>query len=83
MRPADSHGSCRSYAKGFGGVGALFAGSECVIEKQRAKHDIYNSLGAGCFSGAVLARSGGPQAMCVGCATFAAFSALIDRFLER
>ena len=52
---------CRSYAKGFGAVGALFAGSECVIEKQRAKHDIYNSVYAGCFSGGVLARSGGPQ----------------------
>ncbi len=25
--------TCRSYAKGFGAVGALFAGSECVIEK--------------------------------------------------
>lgn len=24
---------CRSYAKGFGAVGALYAGSECVIEK--------------------------------------------------
>ena len=23
----------RSYAKGFGAVGALYAGSECVIEK--------------------------------------------------
>ena len=52
---------CRSYSKGFGAVGALFAGSECVIEKQRAKHDIYNSVYAGCFSGGVLARSGGPQ----------------------
>lgn len=26
---------CRSYAKGFGAVGALYAGSECVIEKVR------------------------------------------------
>ena len=25
----------RSYAKGFGTVGALFAGSECVVEKAR------------------------------------------------
>ena len=38
---------CRSYAKGFGAMGALFAGSECVIEKARAKHDMYNSIYAG------------------------------------
>lgn len=28
-------------------MGALFAGSECVIEKARAKHDMYNSIYAG------------------------------------
>ena len=63
-------------------MGAMFAGSECVIEKMRAKHDIYNSVGAGCFAGAVLASSGGPKAMCAGCATFAAFSAFIDRIMD-
>lgn len=38
---------CVSYSKGFGAMGALFAGSECVIEKARAKHDIYNAVYAG------------------------------------
>jgi mitochondrial import inner membrane translocase subunit TIM22 len=71
----------RSYAKGFGAMGALFAGSECAVEKMRAKHDIYNSVYAGCFTGAVLAHKAGPQAMCAGCATFAALSAAIDHFL--
>ena len=75
--------SCRSYAKGFGTVGALFAGSECVIEKVRARHDIYNSLYAGCFAGGALAHKAGPQAMCIGCASFAAFSVVIDKFMER
>ena len=28
-------------------MGSLFAGSECVIEKARAKHDMYNSIYAG------------------------------------
>lgn len=70
-----------SYAKGFGAMGALFAGSECVIEKMRARHDMYNSIYAGCTTGAILAHSGGPKAMCLGCASFAAFSALIDRFM--
>lgn len=72
---------CRSYAKGFGMMGALFSGSECVIEKFRAKHDMYNSIYAGCSAGAILAHSGGPKAMCVGCASFAAFSYMIDRFM--
>lgn len=71
-----------SYAKGFGAVGLLFAGSECVIETYRAKHDMYNSAYAGCFTGGFLAKSGGPKVMCFGCASFAAFSVVIDRFLE-
>ena len=64
----------RSYAKGFGAMGALFAGSE-------ARHDMYNSIYAGCTTGAILAHSGGPKAMCIGCASFAAFSAVIDKFM--
>lgn len=71
-----------TYAKGFGAVGAVFAGSECVIEKMRAKHDMYNSVYAGCFTGGALAARAGPQAMCAGCATFAAFSAMIDHFMD-
>lgn len=135
--PCNNHAAaCRTYAKGFGAVGAIFAGSECVIEKMRAKHDMYNSVYAGCFTGGVLAARAGPQvgstipsspsslfssrdqlgyvalispmykseilsrskqalllfpneaklalpqAMCAGCATFAAFSAMIDHFME-
>ena len=79
--PSPSFPPYRSYAKGFGAMGALFAGSECVIEKMRARHDMYNSIYAGCTTGALLAHSGGPKAMCIGCASFAAFSALIDRFM--
>ena len=41
-------------AKNFAMVGLVFAGTECVIERARAKSDIYNSLGAGCISGAAL-----------------------------
>jgi mitochondrial import inner membrane translocase subunit TIM22 len=47
-----------SSAKGFGKVAALFSASECAIESYRAKNDIYNTLGAGCFSGAALATKG-------------------------
>lgn len=48
----------------------------------RAKHDIYNSVYAGCAAGAVLAHSAGPKGMCLGCASFAAFSAVIDKVME-
>ena len=44
----------------------------------RARNDIYNSLIAGGFSGAVLARSSGLKAMLFGGAGFAAFSGAID-----
>eukprot|EP00951_Prasinocladus_malaysianus_P011726 scaffold86862_cov38-Prasinocladus_malaysianus.AAC.1 len=49
----------------------------------RAKHDLKNTAIAGCFTGGALAYGGGPQAMCLGCATLSAFSVMIDRFMER
>jgi len=70
------------HAKMFGEIGILFAGSEAVIETVRAKHDIYNSAGAGCFSGAVLARGSGPMGIGFGCASFAAFSAAMEHFMS-
>jgi import inner membrane translocase subunit TIM22 len=73
----------RSYghAKMFGEVGLLYAGSEAVIERVRAKHDVYNSALAGCFSGGVLARGSGPSGAAIGCGTFAAFSVAMDKFM--
>lgn len=71
-----------SYAKGFALFGAVFAGSEAVIETARAKHDLYNSVSAGCFTGASLAVKQGPQAMCIGCVGMGTFSYFIDRFFE-
>ncbi len=71
----------KSYGKGFATMGALFSGSECVIETYRAKHDMWNSIYAGCSAGAIMAHSGGPKAMCFGCGSFAAFSYLIDKFM--
>jgi import inner membrane translocase subunit TIM22 len=71
-----------SYAKGFAVFGALYSGSECVVEQTRAKHDIYNSACAGCFTGGVMARSGGPQGMAIGCGTMAALSVAMDHFMD-
>lgn len=66
QRRAPPSSPARSYAKGFAAMGALFAGSECLIESYRAKHDARNSIYAGCTTGAILAHSGGPKAMCIG-----------------
>ena len=71
-----------SYAKGFAVFGALYSGSECVVEQTRAKHDIYNSACAGCFTGGVMARTGGPQGMALGCGTMAALSVAMDHFMD-
>ncbi|KAK4565778.1 Mitochondrial import inner membrane translocase subunit tim22 [Recurvomyces mirabilis] len=71
-----------SSAKNFGYIGAVFAGTECAIEGLRAKNDLYNGVAAGCATGGWLARSGGPQAVVVGCAGFAAFSAAIDAYMR-
>ncbi|KAG2447250.1 hypothetical protein HYH02_007990 [Chlamydomonas schloesseri] len=71
-----------SYAKGFAVMGALFSFNECVVEKWRAKHDAANPVIAGCVTGAMMAHSGGPQAMCFGCASFAAFSYVIEKYLQ-
>ncbi|KZT01448.1 Tim17-domain-containing protein [Laetiporus sulphureus 93-53] len=69
--------------KGFGKVGALFAGIECVIESYRAKNDMVNPIAAGFVAGGVLARNAGPKAAFGGGVAFAAFSAAIDLFLRR
>ncbi|KAF8648498.1 hypothetical protein AX16_006207 [Volvariella volvacea WC 439] len=73
-----------SSGKGFGKVGALFAGIECIIESYRAKNDVYNSVAAGFAAGGILARNSGPKAAFGGGLAFAAFSAAIDLlFLRR
>lgn len=71
-----------SSAKNFGYIGAIFAGTECCIEGFRAKNDLANGVASGCLTGAFLAKSAGPQAMAVGCAGFAAFSAAIDAYMR-
>jgi import inner membrane translocase subunit TIM22 len=48
----------KSYAKGFGGMGFLYSGTECMIEKYRAKHDKWNATLAGCATGGMMAVQG-------------------------
>lgn len=75
-------GKSLSYGKTFGYMGLLFAGGECMVEKYRAKHDIYNGVIGGCFAGAAMSYQAGPTGMCMGCAGFAAFSALFEKLLD-
>ncbi|EMS56357.1 Mitochondrial import inner membrane translocase subunit TIM22 [Triticum urartu] len=72
-----------SHAKTFAVMGLIFSAAECVVEKARAKHDITNSAVAGCVTGGALAAKGGPQATCIGCVGFGAFSVAIEKFMER
>lgn len=48
------------WAKQFGVLSALFGGVECVIEKYRAKHDVWNPVISGCVVGGTLSASAGP-----------------------
>ncbi|KAL6532329.1 hypothetical protein OROGR_014299 [Orobanche gracilis] len=72
-----------SSCKAFAIMGFVFSASECVVEKARAKHDITNTVVAGCVTGGAISARGGPKAACFGCAGFAAFSVVIEKFLER
>lgn len=74
-------GKTRGWAKSFGILTALFEGIECVIEKYRGKHDVWNQVTSGCIVGATLSISGGPGAAAAGCAGFGGFSLLIDRIM--
>lgn len=69
------------WAKNFGILTALFGGIDCVIEKYRGKHDVWNPVLSGCVVGATLSASGGPAAACIGCAGFAGFSLVVDKIM--
>eukprot|EP00474_Spongospora_subterranea_P003952 CRZ04410.1 hypothetical protein [Spongospora subterranea] len=79
----DMMSKSKSYGRNFATVGLIYSATECFIEKQRAKHDLYNVAVAGCITGAALSIGGGPQGCAMGCAAFAAFSTAIDAYMER
>jgi len=78
----DMYRSSISSGRNFAKVGAIFSGTECAIEGLRAKNDLYNGVAGGCLTGGILARNAGPQAVAVGCAGFALFSAAIDAYMR-
>ncbi|KAG9151182.1 hypothetical protein Leryth_002743 [Lithospermum erythrorhizon] len=76
-------GRAWSSCKAFAVMGLVFSAAECVVEKGRAKHDTTNTVVAGCATGGAMSARGGPKAACIGCAGFATFSVLIEKFLDR
>ncbi|KAE9046711.1 hypothetical protein PR003_g1612 [Phytophthora rubi] len=78
------------FSKEFAMVGSIFAGVECVIERERAAHDILNPLLAGGVSGGALgawaARSSGPKLLVQntvkGAAGFAVMAVVFEKGIE-
>jgi mitochondrial import inner membrane translocase subunit TIM22 len=69
------------WCRNFAFITGVFGGSECLVEKYRGKHDIWNPVVSGCITGAALQAKSGPQAAAMGCGGFAAFSLVIDTFM--
>jgi import inner membrane translocase subunit TIM22 len=69
------------WAKSFGVLTALFGGVDCIVEKYRGKHDVWNPVISGCAVGATLSAKGGPGAACIGCVGFAGFSLVVDKIM--
>ncbi|KAH7479578.1 hypothetical protein KRP22_010395 [Phytophthora ramorum] len=78
------------FSKEFALVGSIFAGVECVIERERAAHDILNPLLAGGVSGGALgawaARSSGAKLLvqntAKGAAGFAVMAVVFEKGIE-
>lgn len=68
---------CRQFAFLTG----VFGGTDCLVEKARGKHDMWNSVASGCITGAAIQAKQGPQAAALGCTGFAAFSLVIDKVM--
>lgn len=69
------------WARNFAFITGVFGGSDCLVEKFRGTHDVWNSVLSGCVTGAAMQAKSGPQASAMGCAGFAAFSLVIDKVM--
>ena len=72
-----------SMAKNFAIVGAMFSGTECLLESYRGRSDLTNSVTSGMITGGLLGLRAGVKAGVAGSAAFAAFSLVIDYFFRR
>ncbi len=69
------------WSRNFAFITGIFGGTDCLVEKYRGKHDVWNSVLSGCATGAAMQAKSGPQAAGMGCAGFAAFSLIIDKVM--
>ena len=69
---------CRQFAF----ITGVFGGSECLVEKFRGKHDVWNEVVSGCVTGAALQAKSGPTAAMMGCGGFAAFSLVLHPLMN-
>ena len=69
---------CIYWSRNFAFITGVFGGTECLVEKYRGKHDVWNSAIGGCVTGAALQAKQGPQAAAIGCGGFAVFSLVIE-----
>ncbi|OQS01687.1 Mitochondrial Protein Translocase (MPT) Family [Achlya hypogyna] len=101
MREQLYHGFRKSFVAGyhrsiyfsgqFASVGLVYSGIECVIERERAKHDVWNTIGAASTSGALFgawAARQQPAKLFItntakGAASFTAFAVVMEFCLDR
>lgn len=69
---------CRQFAF----ITGVFGGSECLVEKYRGEHDVWNEVISGCVTGAAMQAKNGPSAAAFGCGGFAAFSLIIHPIMN-
>ncbi|CAL1545245.1 unnamed protein product [Lymnaea stagnalis] len=71
-----------SYGKNFALVGAMFAGTECLVESYRGKTELINGTASGAIVGGVLGLRAGLKAGIFGAVGFAIFSTAIDYYMR-
>jgi Tim17/Tim22/Tim23/Pmp24 family len=63
----------------FAAVGAVYCGTEALLESSRGKHDVWNKAIAGCAAGSLVGvRSRSVYASSGACAAFAAMNLFLD-----
>lgn len=68
--------------KSFALLGGVYTASSCYAKRLMQRDDAVTNIVAGCSTGLVTGWSGGPVSALQGCASFAAFSWLMEKVLS-